>query len=223
MKTLRTAFAYLLPVLLLFISSCDQSSFYFDGPMPPKASNLKAFPQSAYGQYTMQPNEHPYLLDYKLQISSLGVTATGYITDTVSLDEAENDSTVFIEENKAFYVENGDSIPFEYKLYGDSIIVKLKSLDTLFCFAKGDKLRKFKRDYFLNIMNDSTWEVRKMKFKKIDLLISYQDTNCLRVLEKIDPYFIEVSGEKVFHLEQKQFKKYCRKGGFDRAHYFAKE
>ena len=131
--------------------------------------------------------------------------------------------TVFIGENEAFYIEKGDTIPFEYRLFGDSIIVKLKDVDTLFCFSKGDKLRKYKRDYFLNMKNDVAWEVRKMKFKENDILISYQDTNCLRILEKIDPDFTEVSGEKVFHIEQRQFKKFCRKGGFDRVYRFVKE
>ena len=150
---------FLISTLLIFlIISCDPS-VVFREPQPAGSTDLKAFPSKVHGTYLET-----------LDDSSVYVVTSTYIFQKYveelgrSEEEIMEDIEVELKGDTLFLQEIGMAFPVIRR--NDSIFGTITVFDTIFDISDNYKLRKFKKNYFLNFPHDTLWMVYKLQFGK---------------------------------------------------------
>ena len=150
---------------LVFVASlvACEPPVTFTEPQPESTKNLSAFPNRIQGRYSSLSDgsivrignhliERTYDFDYKIHHHQLD-SAFQLVGDTAMITETGEIKTVQHD--------------------GDSLIIHMHEVDTLFLMSYDNVVRKLKGYYFLNTRFDETsWTVEKLGFTKGQLVIS---------------------------------------------------
>lgn len=178
----------------------------FTEPQPVDTDNLSKFPNRIKGHYlslsdsstlTISDNliERTYDFDYKIHPNQLD-----------SIARLSGDTLINIETNERVLIKRN----------GDSLMIHVHNVDTLFQMDYDNVIRKFKGYYFLNTRYDKTsWSVEKLQLSKGQLIISgistEQDIESLKeITETANDTVLNYS----FTTTKRQFKKFVKKDGF---------
>jgi len=192
--------------LLIGITSCNPP-VTFTEPQPTNKANLSKFPERMCGEYQSTTDQSI------LSIHENIIERTYDFTITTHSNQLDSGSII-----------SGDSIinPATheitmFKREGDSLIVHVHAIDTMFQLSDNNILRAFKGYYFLNLRyNDLDWEVQKVKLSGSKLMIS-------KINSPLDPENLEVvknhaqdtSSPYRVTMTQKEFKHFLKNEGFN--------
>ncbi len=193
--------------ILINLFACKpKSTAMFNEPQPVDTKNLSKFSKQLQGQFLNVADSSVLLIGDKL-IQRI------YDYD-YKIHPNELDSTSQLSGNFIIDLHTNTRTPI--KRVGDSLIIHVHYIDTLFHMDYDNVVRKYKGYYFLNIRYDKTsWEVKKMQLSKGMLIISSISTeieikNLTKIIESpqdsIPPY--------KFSATKKQFKEFVKKNGF---------
>ena len=178
----------------------------FNEPQPTDTKNLTKFPKQLQGQFLNAADSSLLLISDKL-IQRI------YDYDN-KIHPNQLDSTSRLSGNTLIDLKTNTKTPI--KRDGDSLIIHVHYIDTLFHMDYDNVVRKYKGYYFLNIRLDKTsWEVKRMQLSKGMLIISSISTeieikNLTKIIESpqdsIPPY--------KFSATKKQFKEFVKNNGF---------
>lgn len=193
--------------------SC-QSPVTFTEPQPVDANNLLKFPRRLKGDYlslsdssTLIINEkliqRTYNFDYKIHPNELDSTA-----------RLSGDTLINIETKEKELI----------KREGDSLLIHIHNVDTLFFMNYNSIVKKYKGYYFLNTRYDKTnWSVEKMKLSKGQLIISGIPTKeDIEVLKEITETATDTVSKYNFTTTKRQFKKFVKNDGFSDSEVFVR-
>ncbi|OFX22180.1 MAG: hypothetical protein A2033_14490 [Bacteroidetes bacterium GWA2_31_9] len=192
-------------ILFFFLIACEPPVL-FNEPQPSETKSLLKFPRHLIGNYlsfsdnsvlkiTEKTIVRIYNLEYNLCINELDKNLI-----------IKGDSLININTNKGSVLTKN----------GDSLIVKIQSIDTLFKINNNNVLKKFKGYYFIStLVTSNSWEVKKIMLSQGQLTIS-SITNNIEIddlmpikesrLDSIPPY--------KFNPTKKQFKEFVKSDGF---------
>jgi len=107
---------------------------------------------------------------------------------------------------------------------GDSLLIHIHTIDTLFLIDHNNIVRKFKGYYFLNMRyNKTSWSVEKMQLSKGKLMISSIATNQdINNLKKITENDQDTIINYNFTVTKRQFKKFVKNDGFRNSETFVR-
>jgi len=187
----------------------------FKEPQPTNTENLSGFPKSLQGQYLSVEDGSILIIDNKL-IQRI------YDFD-YKIHPNELDSTQQIMGDTVIDFETNEKTPIRRD--GDSLVIHVHSIDTLFQMDYDNVVRKFKGYFFLNIRwGKESWEVKKMQFKKGQLVVSRISTK--EEIEKLKE-ITETQQDTVppyeFTVTKKQFKEFVKNDGFSNSEIFIKQ
>jgi len=185
--------------------SC-KTSITFNEPQPVGIKNLSTLPQSLKGQYFSCSDSSTLLVeskiiqriyDFNFKIHKNQLDSNQVLIGDTLIDNQTKERTLII-------------------CNGDSLIIHLHYIDTLFQLNYDNPVRKFKGYYFLNINHDKVgWEVKKIYLKKGQLKISSVSTKQdLEILKEIIESPIDTVPPYKFTVSKKQFKKFIKSNGF---------
>ena len=145
-----------LMILLSSIFACEPP-VTFKEPQPLDIENLTGFPKRLQGEYI-----------------SLSDNSTLIITDKLIQRIYDFDEKIHKSQIDSNYIIKGDTIiNFTYngrgviKREGDSVIIHVHDIDTMFQMDYDNVVRKFKGYYFLNKRYEKeSWEVKKLQYSK---------------------------------------------------------
>jgi hypothetical protein len=109
------------------------------------------------------------------------------------------------------------------QIEGDSIVMHVNEIDTVFIIDAQNILKKFKGYYFVNILTPpDSWQVKKLEFSGGKFILSSisqkEDLTELKTLTES----AQDTAPYVFSLSRKQFKKFVREEGFRDSEEFLK-
>jgi hypothetical protein len=201
-------------IILTSLFACEPS-VTFNEPQPANTDNLSKFPKNIQGQYlSLVDNstlsisdkliQRIYDYDYKVHTNQLD--STSQISGDTIIDLKTNEKTII-------------------KHNGDSLIIHVYSIDTLFQMDYDNVVRKFKGYYFLNTRYDKTsWEVKKIQLSRGQLVISRistkQDIDNLKEITETPTDTVPVYK---FTVTKKQFKKFIKNEGFSDSETFVRQ
>ncbi len=198
---------FLVSAILLLSCGRYEPPVTFDEAQPANTNAISAFPGSVCGEYAAVDGASI------LTVSGNIVTRThDYEVKTVK------DSIVpplYLKSDTIFISGYPDSVfAANVKIYGDSLVINVHYMDTLFMLTDSSALKKFKGYYFLNeryaIDNSKyTWGVRKLSVIKGVLTLtqigSQKDLNDLREITETDDTTVSS-----FAPTRRQFKQFLR-------------
>lgn len=199
-------FFYLLAGVLVLQSMTCEPDITFYEPQPDGIASLKTIPKNISGNYKCM--DDPSLLE--VDKSRIIVT-----TDhDHAMHQNELDSSMVISGENITDLETGEEFPFTVK--GDSLLVHIHDVDTLFDIGKGHLIKKYKNDWFLNISHDTEkWEVVKLELNKNQLVLSKIDKDLeLQMLVDITHQVQDTVPPYRFHASKAQFSKFVKGNGF---------
>lgn len=155
-------------LLIVTLWSCEDP-IKFEEPQPPNQNDLKRIPKKLRGSYLSTIDSTYLKIDERTIVDWTDIE---FMTLVDSL-EYEIDSTKIIREF-ANYIEVIDgNVNLNFRLFGDSVLVRGSLRDTLFEISETHILRRFKGHYFLNYKrSDANWKVRRLTLSKKELSFS---------------------------------------------------
>lgn len=192
-------------ILLIGLCTCE-SPVTFTEPQPANTDNISKFPKRIKGNYlslsdssTLKISENQiertYDFDYKIHPNQLDSTT-----------QISGDTLIDIESNKRELI----------KREGDSLVIHIHSVDTLFQMNYDHVVRKFKGYYFLNTrFNKTSWSVEKMQLTKGQLIISrISKEQDIENLKEITETAQDTLANYNFTVTRREFKKFVKNNGF---------
>jgi hypothetical protein len=217
MKTRIFKFGNLMKLLAFFVlmSFAACTVVTFDEPQPVDIDNLAKLPKRIQGQYI-----------------SLADSSTLCVSDKMIRRIYDFEYRILARDLDSNYKFVGDTIinintdeKEMAKKVGDTLVVRIHSVDTLFELNYDNVVRKYKGYYFINTRcGKGSWEVKKIELLKGRLQISSistkQDVENLKAIaestqDTVAPY--------QFSVTKKQFKEFIRNGGFSDNEIFVKQ
>lgn len=199
--------------ILAALASCG-SVVTFNSPQPAGSDDLPGFPKRLQGCYlsladnsvlciTDQLIQRTY--DYEYKAHPLQLDSTTRIFGDTMIESVSNKKTIIRHE-------------------GDSLLIPIHVIDTLFQCSDTDVLRKLKGYYFLNTYyGNESWEVQKLQLSRGELIISSvapgPDIDNLREITETPQDTVPTTH---FTVTKKQFKEFVRKGGFSEGERFVR-
>jgi len=186
----------------------------FKEPQPTNTENLSGLPKKLKGEYLSVEDSSILIIDNKL-IQRI------YDFD-YKIHPNELDSTQQIVGDTVIDFENNKKTPIRRD--GDSLVIHVHSIDTLFQMGYDNVVRKFKGYFFLNIRwGKESWEVKKMELKKGQLVVSRISTKeeIESLKEKTETQQDTVPPYE-FTITKKQFKEFVKNDGFRNSEIFVK-
>lgn len=187
----------------------------FTEPQPVSTANLSKFPKRIQGQYISLTDNS------KLSVSNRFIQRIYDFNYT--LKPADIDSTSRLSGDTLINLRTNEKLIVTHD--GDSLVVHLHYVDTLFQINDDNVLRKLKGYYFLNIRyNKTSWEVKKIRLKNGQLTISgissKTDIDNLREImelpaDTIQPFILAPT--------KRQLKKFVKNDGFSDSEVFIKQ
>ena len=164
MKNLTTILTL---IILTSLNSCEQDET-FKEPQPSTAENLSNFPLQLQGQYISLTDNS------KLNIGDKFIERTyDYMVkmhpNQLDKNKRLSGDTIIDTHTNEISLEKHDQ---------DSLLINEVCLDKSFEINNASILRKFKGQYFLNVLNDNNeWDVKMIQLIKGQLTISTIKTN----------------------------------------------
>ena len=187
----------------------------FDEPQPEGVANLAKLPKRIQGQYI-----------------SLADSSTLYVSDKMIRRVYDFEYRILAGELDSNYKFTGDTIinintneKETAKKIGDTLFIRIHSVDTLFELNYDNVARKYKGYYFINTRHDEeSWEVKKIELLKGRLQISSVSTKQdVENLKAITESTQDTLAPYQFSVTKKQFKEFIRNGGFSDNEIFVKQ
>jgi len=202
---MKTSLYLLAGAIILQSMTCEPDVTFYE-PQPVDAETLKAIPKSYTGTYNC-PKDRSFL-EVK---ESMIITSLDY---DYTIHQNDVDSTMVITGETIRDLETGEITPFTAK--GDSLVLHINDVDTVFNFSKGHLIRKYKDACYLNISHDTEkWEVIKVEQAKNQLTFSRIDTEQeLKQLIAITNMPQDTVPPYRFRATKSQFSKFVKNNGF---------
>jgi hypothetical protein len=192
-------------IVLTSLFSCEPP-ITFSEPQPAHIDNLSKFPKRLQGKYLSLIDssmllvsdkliQHIYDYDYKMNPNQLD--STSRLSGDTIIDLNTNEKTII-------------------KHDGDSLVIHVHYIDTLFQINYDNVVRKFKGYYFLNTRyGKDSWEVKKVQLTKGQLVISTIASELeLENLKQITETPQDTIPPYKFTATKKQFKNFIKENGF---------
>jgi len=204
-KTLKQLKIISTIIILTGLFSCEPPATFTE-PQPVDTDNLSKFPRQLQGKYlslsdsstlTINDNfiERIYDFDYKVHLNQLD-----------SNTRLSGDTLINLETSERELI----------KREGDSLMIHIHNVDTLFQMNYDNVVRKFKGYYFLNTRYDKTsWSVEKMQLSKGQLIISgISKEQDIENLKEITETANDTVATYNFTTTKRQFRKFVKNDGF---------
>ncbi len=201
---MRKLYCFSLILAAIFMSAC-QPPVTFTEPQPKDVAALSGFPQRIQGRYLCAEDSS------FLQITANSMIRIYDFNEKLHLDDLDSTEQIIGDSLYDLNTNTGQLIRIE----GDSIVMHVHDIDTLFTIDKLNVLKKYKGYYFVNIYKpEENWEVKKLGFSHSKLILSSistkQDLEQLQTMTESTQDTIPY----VFSLTRKQFKTFVREEGF---------
>ncbi|MHB1277531.1 MAG: hypothetical protein ACYC1Q_03970 [Bacteroidia bacterium] len=201
-------------IILAGLIACGPAAT-FDEPQPAETENLSKFPRRLQGQYlSLADNSVLEIGDKLIQ----RIYDYDYVVHPNELDSTHHllgDTLVNLNSNERTRIRRE----------GDSIIIHIHAVDTLFQMNYDNVVRKYKGYYFLNTRYGKTsWEVKKVQLSKGRLTIGSISTKLdLENLKEITETAQDTVPRTTFTVTKKQFKDFVKSGGFQNSEVFVRQ
>jgi Holliday junction resolvase len=197
----------IISIIIIFSSLCAcEPPVTFSEPQPTDIENVSIFPNRLIGDYLSLSDSS--ILNVNKKIIQR-IYDFDYIVHSNQLDSTVKligDTLVNINTNEKKIVKQN----------GDSLVIHVHNIDTLFQINYDNVVRKFKGYYFLNTRyNKTNWTVEKMKLSKGQLVISTISTQLdIENLKEITGISKDTVIQYKFTASKKQFKEFIKNDGF---------
>jgi len=188
----------------IFLFAC-QPPVTFTEPQPKDVATLSGFPQRIQGKYLSADDSTFLQITANSMIRIYDFNEKMHLSQLDSTEQIIGDSLFNLNTNRGQLI----------RIEGDSIVMHLNDIDTLFTIDKQNVLKKFKGYYFVNInIPTDNWEVKKLEISHGKLTLSdispEEDMNQLKIITESNqdttPYILSPT--------RRQFKKFVRNEGF---------
>ena len=195
----------LITIVLLNFFGCDPS-VYFENPQPENCKNLKKVPNSLVGTYVFNDDSSLFYITPTMMYQYVDYQYIENIKDLDSNYVLEKDSINDLKNNAKWAITK----------FGDSVLIKIHYMDTLFYINDNYVLRKYKGYLFVNKKHDeNSWEVNKLFLRKGMLLISsVESQEDIDLLKEITQTPQDTVPPYSFKPTKKQFKEFIKRKGF---------
>lgn len=219
---MKPSLLFFLLSLFFIFQSC--TSVTFEEPQPSDEPDLESIPAELTGKYLNLSDSSVFTVNTKLAIRTYLITVCEPLSKIDSLYELTADTFLILTDSlrmKTHIINNADTIqifpdPLRVKaqIINDTVCARFNYVDTIFNLSEKNVLRKYKQNYFMNVLEEKGWEVIKLELHKNKLYVatisSKEDVRKLRkITETTD------TTKTVFKPTPAQFKKFVRKRGFD--------
>ena len=201
-----------LALAALFLFAC-QPQVTFTEPQPKDVAALSGFPQRIQGKYLSSEDSSLLLITASSMIRIYDFDQKLHLSQLDSTKQIIGDSLFDMKTNEGQFI----------RIEGDSIVMHINDIDTLFTVDKQNVLKKYMGYYFINInISPDNWEVKKLGFSRGKLTISdirqKEDMVQLKLLTETSQDTLTY----VFSPSRRQFKKFVRNEGFRDSEVFLK-
>ncbi|MFA5971016.1 MAG: hypothetical protein WC780_01595 [Lentimicrobiaceae bacterium] len=209
---MKKQLCFLLAMVVIFLFACEPP-VVFDKPQPADVADLGGFPKRIQGKYLSSEDSSI------LQITGNSIIRIYDFDEKMHLSQVDSNQQIIGDTLFNLKTNEGQHIQIE----GDSIIMHIHEMDTLFVIDEENVLKKFKGYYFVNIfIPPDTWQVKKLDVSRGMLSLSSinkkEDIEQLKILTETTqdtmPY--------VFSPTKYQFKKFVGNEGFRDSEKFMK-
>ena len=199
-------------MVVLFLSAC-QPTVTFTEPQPKDVSAIDRFPQRIQGKYLSSQDSTFLWITSNSMIRIYDFNEKLHLSQLDSTQQIIGDSLFDLKTNQGQLI----------RIEGDSIVMHVNEVDTLFKFDKHNVLKKFKGYYFVNIYrSEANWEVKELEPSRGKIILSdispKEDLSQLKVIaessQDATPYVLSPT--------RRQFKKFVRNEGFIDSEVFLK-
>lgn len=200
---------YALGLLIAFTLASCQSSKYnseyvlFSKPQPMGEKDLPAIPKELRHTYINHADSS------QLKIDAKGLYLKKHNFTILSL--LHRDSSVSIISDSLVMDKDGRSYPA--KKIGDSLLVDVSTVDTLFEIGEDRIIRKLGNDYVFNKRSEHGWIVYTINPNKKSLMLRSAAESDLKLLKSLGKSFSDTIPYQ-FELDKTQFKTFLKHGGF---------
>ena len=203
-------------VLAVLSFGCTSSNVQFEKPLPPNGINEKEIPGYLVGEYFSVSEKFNYLSSKKIEIKPTAIVLHEHFKQKIAKLDFDTIKNLSIVNNTVIELNGKDTVRYFFTMENDTLSIPLDYEDTLFAFDRGDLLRKAGSFFYLNIKQADVWDVFRIKQTGNDKITLYSpnNENDIELLNKITGITPADSVKKIYNLNKKQFKKFCRKGGF---------
>ena len=201
-------------IILTSLFACGPT-VTFNEPQPTDTDNLSKFPDRLQGQYLSLADNSVLVIGDKLMERIYDFDQKIHPSQLDSNSRLSGDTIIELTTNSREVVKRD----------GDSLVIHIHYIDTLFQMDYDNFVRKFKGYYFLNKRYDKeSWEVKKIELSKGQLVVSsistIQDIENLKTLtestqDTVAPY--------KFATTKKQFKEFIKNDGFSDSETFVRQ
>lgn len=196
----------LVTILVSTLFSCGPD-VYFKKALPPHVDAYSVIPDKYCGLYMFESDSTRVIVDSDMIITE---SIIEYKTTLSKIEESENCK---ISEQGVHLRGRSECFSFDY-VSGDTILVKVSELDTLFAFSEGDVLKFHDNKIFLNFLNaKEEWITMVLKETGNGVFMMYliMIDNKERVVESItNNYTSRIKGDstRVFVIDpsEEEFK-----------------
>jgi hypothetical protein len=149
-------------IILTSLYACEPP-VTFNEPQPTDIDNLSKFPKRLQGQYLNLTDNSTLLVSNKLIQRIYDYDEKIHSSQLDSISRFSGDTIIDLTTNEKIVIKRD----------GDSLIIHIHYIDTLFQMDYDNVVRKFKGYYFLNKRYDKTsWEVKNIQLTKGQLILS---------------------------------------------------
>lgn len=199
---MKPSILFFLLSLFLIFQSC--TSVTFEEPQPSDEPNLESIPAELTGKFLNLSDSSVFTVNTKLAIRTYLVLVCEPLSKIDSLYELTDDTMLIV----------SDVTRVKAQIINDTVCARFNYVDTIFNLSEKNVLRKYKQNFFMNVLEEEGWEVIKLDLHKNKLYVatisSKEDVRKLRkITETTD------TTKTVFKPTPAQFKKFVRKKGFD--------
>ncbi|MBL7936776.1 MAG: hypothetical protein JNM51_13305 [Bacteroidia bacterium] len=186
----------------------------FTEPQPADTENLLKFPDRLHGQYLSLADSSVLVIGDKIIQRIYDFEQKIHPLQLDSNSKLSGDTVINLITGTREFV----------KREGDSILVRIHYIDTLFQLDYDNVVRKFKGYYFLNKRYDKeSWEVKKLEFSKGKLVVSRISTELeIDKLKEITEAPADTIPPYKFTASKKQFKEFVKNNGFSEGETFVR-
>lgn len=204
----------ILPIIILLSLFACEPPVTFNEPQPADTDNLLKFPNRLQGLYLSLADNSTLLIGDKLIQRIYDFDQKIHLSQLDSNSKLTGDTLVNLITHAREIVKRD----------GDSLVIPVHYIDTLFQMDYDNVVRKFKGYYFLNTRYDKTsWEVKKIELTKGELVISgISTTKDIENLKSITESTQDTAAPYKFTTTKKQFKTFIKNDGFSDSEKFVR-
>lgn len=201
-------------IILTSLFACEPP-VTFNEPQPTDTDNLSKFPDRLQGQYLSLASNSTLVIGDKLIQRIIDFDLEIHPSELDNNSRLSGDTIIDLTTNTREVVKRD----------GDSLVIHIHHIDTLFLMDYDNVVRKFKGYYFLNKRYDKeSWEVQKIELSKGQLVISSISTKQdIENLKTITESTQDTVAPYKFATTKKQFKEFIKNDGFSDSETFVRQ